>query len=169
MRIAVALALAVLVYAPAADAANVATPKMRAVASWAAGKPIDVWCENDETEWTRLSASVGFSVPPSGGYALLGTPNIYLSPSTCRRLSGGPNGTRFSIGLSTLLHESAHQRWNTRDEALAECAARVLLYSALNRFWKVPLFSLWMRNLADEALRESLAKPAEYQHGCERL
>lgn len=156
-----------LVLAPAASAANVATPKMNAVASWAAGKPVTVWCENDSDAWSRRLAGLGAHTD-AGGYAIFGGSEALVGPSACRGLIGGIRDSEFGPSLLVLLHEATHARgW--RDEALTECAARVLMYSALETFYDVPFFSDWMSIVTRNALRASLAAPAQYQGGCDRL
>jgi hypothetical protein len=156
--------LVALACAAPATGSNVATPRMAAVASWAAGKPISVWCESDRAEWARMLASANLDV--ADGYTRDAEPVVYLAPQTCTNL--GYEDVRLGMGLNVLLHEAAHQR-GFHDEALAECAARVLIYSALHDFYGVPWFSLRMHDVVETALAYSFARPAAYQNGCSRL
>ncbi len=141
---------------------------MAQVASWAAGKPVSVWCENDDEAWQRMLTSVGAHTD-AAGYAYPGANEIFVSPSACRGLIAASwRDVRFATGLSTLLHEATHARgW--RDEALTECAARVLIYSALHDYYGYGWFSIPMEATVANALRESLRGPAGYQGGCARL
>ena len=164
MRRLLAVVIVAFVCASPAGAANVATPKMAQVASWAAGKPISVHCENDQTAWQELSGRYGYNSP--SGFTIFSEPVIYIGPAACAYFSYGD--ARLGYGLHTLLHESAHQR-GFRDEALAECAARLLIYSALHNFYGVPWWSARMSATAELALTYSLSQPAEYQGGCARL
>ena len=152
--------------APTAAGANVATPQMTRVASWAAMKPVTVWCENDSPTWAKMTSGVGHT-HYAAGYALAGGDAIYLGPSVCDGLLN-PNSRLFGRGLMALLHEATHARgW--RDEALTECAARVLIYSALHNFYGVPFFSERMAHVMRYALGASFSAPPEYQGGCDRL
>lgn len=157
------VAVVALVLAASAAAANIATPRMVEVASWAAGKPITVYCSDSMDEWRVLSRK-----PTAGGFANVGGPQIWLSPRVCLPLRFGPGDTSFAPGLGVLLHEATHARgW--RDEGLAECAALVLAYETLRRFYGVPFFSPLMRDLYASLLRDYYAAPPEYQGGCDRL
>jgi hypothetical protein len=159
--------VAALVLAPAAAASNVATPRMNAVAAWGAGKPVTVWCENDAAAWDALARSKrGVPGGQVGGFTIFAEPVVYVGPSECGQL--GESGFELGSGLNILLHEAAHQR-GFRDDDLAECAARVLIYSALHDFYSVPWYSQRMRQTVDFALAVSLAKPAAYQNGCARI
>jgi PAS domain-containing protein len=129
-RIALAT-LAALVLAPAAAGSNAATAKMAAVACWAAAKPVSVWCENDPIEWARILAAAGHTRAVQG-YAVVGGSEVWIGPAACNYL-GQESSTLLGVGLNALLHESWHARGH-RDEAFAECAARVLIYSALHDF-----------------------------------
>lgn len=166
VRVRVLVLAVALVLAPVAQGANVATPKMEQVASWAAGKPVSVWCESDSEAWSRMLARVGH-IDRVEAYTYVGGSTVWLGPTVCSRL-GSPGYPVFALGLSTLLHESWHARGH-RDEAFAECAARVLIYSALHDFYGVPWYSARMASYTTFALNESLRRPAEYQGGCDRL
>lgn len=161
--------LAALALAGPASAANVATPQMHAVASWAAGKPLTVWCESDPAEWNRLVAQSGLTHEPGSsvaGFTLFAAPTIYLRYDRCPMLAG-PEHWGFGLGLNTLLHEAYHQRGGgVRDEALVECAALVLQYEAMRRFYGVPFFSPTMTRHADVAIAHSRTLPARFQNGC---
>lgn len=137
---------------------------MTAVASWAAGKPISVWCESDDVAWRVLAGRYGFERPE--GFTVFAEPVVYLSPRACGWLTS--DAGRFGFGLNVLLHEAAHQR-GFRDEALTECAARLMIYSALHDFYGVPWWSARMRDTTRIALAYSYAKPPAYQGGCDRL
>jgi hypothetical protein len=151
----------------AAHAENVATPRMAAVASWAAGKPISVWCESDPAAWERRLASIGADTKATG-YAYAGSSEVFLGPTRCYGLLHPDEPREFGPGLNALLHESWHAR-GVADEAIAECAARVLIYSALHDFYRVPWFSSRMRTVVGWALETSYMKPNAYQDGCSRL
>lgn len=163
----IALLALALVAAPCASASNVATPKMNAVATWSAGKTVTAWCESEASAWSAITSARGVN-PSVAGFTVFAEPVVYLSPQVCTNLNYPLTDPRLGVGLDTLLHESAHQR-GFRDEALTECAARVLIYSALREFYGVPFFSPTMRLQVNAALAYSLALPAVYQHGCERL
>lgn len=155
--------LAVALAAPTfAQASNVATPRMAEVASWAAGKPVSVWCENDPEAWRTLAGPY----ESHGGFTIYAEPVVYIGPNACAWLSHTDAGLGY--GLNILLHESAHQR-GFRDEALTECAARLMIYSALHNFYGVPWWSTRMSATAGLALTYSLSKAPEYQQGCSRL
>jgi hypothetical protein len=142
---------------------------MNQVASWAAGKPVSVWCESDAVAWDTMTRSMR-GAPGAGiaGFTLYASPVVYVGPPSCANLNYGITDPRLALGLNTLLHESAHQR-GFHDEDLAECAARVLIYSALHDYYGVEWFSPTMHNLVAQALAESLTLPAVYQHGCDRI
>jgi hypothetical protein len=126
-----------------------------------------VWCESDLSTWQAMASQHGVATNVDG-FAPIGGTVAYLAPQQCANLAYPLTDPRLGIGLSILLHEATHSRgW--RDEALTECASRVLMYSALHDFYDVPWFSSVMRLQTSASLTYSLALPAAYQHGCDRL
>lgn len=167
-----AVALVALALAAPAGAGNVATAKMAQVASFAAGKPLQVWCESEQAEWDRMVAEHGLADQPGfviTGFTTYDAPVIYLAPAPCRSLVG-PTHHDFALGLNVLLHESyTHFGAGIRDQAIQECGALLLQYEALRHFYGVPSFSPLMRLLTERAIAFSRTKPAVYQQGCSRL
>ncbi len=169
------VALVALILVSSAQAANIATPKMEEVASWAAQKPVRVHCEDDREEWARIIASHANGWDPSQiqGFVTRGTSTVHIGPWACEGLSRGLSSYSspewFAISLHILLHEATHARGWT-DEAHAECAARVLIYSALHNFYGILPFTELKRQLVGWALAFSLSAGPQYQRGgCARL
>jgi hypothetical protein len=159
----VVVALAV---APAASAGNIADARLNAVASWAAMKPVTVWCENDADTWARMAAAARVRTDAEG-YAYVGGSQVFLGPLACQGVASSGSAL-LGVGLMTLLHEATHARgW--ADEDLAECAARVLIYSALHKFYGIGWMSPEMSYAVGSAMRWSFGLPAPYQGGCARL
>jgi hypothetical protein len=171
VRVALIVLVALALAAPAA-AGNVATVKMTEVASWAAGRPLSVWCESEQAEWDRLLAQHGLSAPAGfiiDGFTTYTAPVVYLAPLHCPELVG-PTHRDFALGLNVLLHESyTHYGAGIHDNAIQECGALLLQYEALRRFYGVPSFSPLMRRLTEQAFAFSQSKPASYLGGCSRL
>jgi hypothetical protein len=146
MQRAVLVLVVALVLSGSASAANVATPKMNQVASWAAQKPVSVWCEGDPNAWNRMRQTWGSGRPVAvSGFTYPGQGVVYISPDACANLQDekshlfGPLTSRCCTKRRTLADGD--------DEALAECAARVLIYSALHDFYGVEWFSARMHDV----------------------
>jgi hypothetical protein len=160
---------AFLALAGAAAAGNIATPTMTAVASWTAGKPVAVHCESEPAAWDRLVAQSGYAGLPGtavAGFAVEARSAVYLRYDRCAMLAG-PEHEQFAIGLHTLLQEAYRLRGaGTTDAGLLECAALVLQYEAMRRFYGVPFFSAAMRRHAALAIARSRSLPAGFGPRC---
>lgn len=169
LALAAAFVLGLLSTAGTASGGNIATPLMTQVATWAAMKPVSVWCESDPEAWTAFVAERRGPADASG-YADIPGGRAHIAPKWCHILRSQTLRRERYLGVAVmvLLHESWHLR-GERDEAITECAARVLLYAALHNFYGVGWFSPQMRSLTETALAVSLSAPAHYQHGCDRL
>lgn len=149
-------------------AGNVATPLMGEVASWAAGKPLAVHCESDAAEWDRMVVAVSNGSrrgPTVNGYTFVTTPKIWLGPTVCPALViGTPTSSGFGQSLVVLLHEAVTHRGFRLDSA-QQCAAVLLHYDALRRFYKVQFFSALQRSISAGVMFAWSLMPPEYQ-GC---
>ncbi len=113
--------LAVLAYAPAANAAY-ESPKLARTASVFAMEPVTVTCSEKGEDWILDTQA--------WGYVYLAVPEVHMSRYLCE---AAENVTSDAYGLSlraiavlVLTHESYHLRkqWSARaDEAKVECAA----------------------------------------------
>jgi hypothetical protein len=103
-----------------------------AIASAAAGKPVQIVCTWDNEEWDRQVQAVSFGQQRGtnvAGYAYTGEATMWLNPGVCTALFETlNNGIAYSglrpaaFALLTLLHESAHLS-GIRDEGAADCKA----------------------------------------------
>lgn len=128
-------AAAALAITAGAGAQNIPHPTLDAIASSVAGKPLSVWCENNDADWDhRIAAAYG-----QPGYTVLGftrpgvEPVAYLAPQICTSLQialrDGPHAAGLAplaLALLTLLHESVHQR-GILDESVTDCTALALV------------------------------------------
>lgn len=131
-----------------AQAGNVPDPRLDAVAAEIAGHPVNVWCETDSAEWSRMvSAVFGPTVDPIyvRGYTLYSSTTVNVAPIVCATLLweiGGRQGTPppylpRGVALLTLVHESVHQRGVT-DEGIADCIAIKLLPRFVGTLYGIP-------------------------------
>jgi hypothetical protein len=103
-----------------------------AIASAAAGKPVQAICTWDNEEWDRQVQTVTFGQQRGSGmagYAYPGQATTWLSPSVCTALFETLNNGVLYAGLRpaafallTLLHEAAHLA-GVVDEGEADCKA----------------------------------------------
>lgn len=115
-----------------AEGANTPDYRLDSIASRYVGKPVSVWCENNNEAWDTLvqGASQGkLRGSAVGGYAYPNGNQLWLSPANCGALLRSLNdgylhaGLRpLSDGLMTLLHEAQHLR-GTVNEGETDCAA----------------------------------------------
>lgn len=144
------LACASSLWASSALAAPWADPRLDAVSSEVAGRPVTVRCETDESAWQTILAQWGF--PNLGGFADIPRSTNYLSADTCiyvkDALESGPGalGAFHGSALLTLLHEAVHQRAGTFNcsaspDALCEghtdCAALALIPKYVESFFGI--------------------------------
>jgi hypothetical protein len=116
-----------------ASATPIAHPRLDAIASKYAGRPIVVSCEQSNYDWDvryRLYGIAGVYFPSQ-------PQNVFLSPETCVPLlialqNGGVTGLKdaglrpVALGLLVLLHESFHARGYVNEAQTEACAMRFL-------------------------------------------
>lgn len=130
MKYVLLVAVALLVFAADARAANWPDPALDAAATKVAGHPVQVWCEASEGDWIHNGDSIGVDFGTVQGFTLPSQSTvIYVTPQICRTLHAllrvGPNevGNYWgSIAVHVLVHEAEHQAGHV-DEGETDCAA----------------------------------------------
>lgn len=113
-----------------------ASPRLAPAASFAAQKPVTVWCANDGYAWAQF---VGHYDVLENGRAVPGSNEMWLSGDVCgyltKRLAKKPVPL-FSIAASMLVltHESFHLRGLT-DEGQTDCQAARYVPNVASRFF----------------------------------
>jgi hypothetical protein len=129
-----------------ANAANMPDPRIDVAATGIASKPIRAHCEGDEAVWANMAGEAFPGVNPFqiAGYTFLQTPVIYIAPRVCRPLHDAlQHGVEeagvspLGLALSTLAHESVHQR-GIVNEAVTECLARKEVRDLAVGFLRIP-------------------------------
>lgn len=139
-------------------------PRVDAMASVVAGKPVTVECYVESSEWFATQQAHGFSAGDALlGFAYIGGNRIYMGPTICRPLlSGELNGA----SLSVLAHEAAHSQ-GVQDESWANCWGRAWVFDLAHRFYGVKAFTERARALERQAAAMSALNPPEYRrYGC---
>lgn len=131
-----------------ANAGNNPDPRLDAAASYVAGKPVTVWCEESITDWVQWGQSAGqnfdfmegFTYPTIPGYS-----TIYLSPRVCLTLhalldQGAENVGAYwgSLAVHTLVHESVHLLTGSADEHYVDCMALTKDADVAEQFFSWP-------------------------------
>jgi hypothetical protein len=109
--------------------AAVTHPKLNAIASQFAGRPVSVSCELSDYDWDIRDGwygVYGFYYPPEADW-------VFLSPAACAPLLTALNAgikdaglSPLGLGLLVLLHESFHARGFVNEAQTEACAMRSL-------------------------------------------
>jgi hypothetical protein len=113
--IAVALATAFFASAAlAAPAANRSDPRLDTIASAVAGHPVNVWCEDNATDWGAGPAPTvwGYTYPPPSSNTIHVSPWICMNLHTVLDTTNRDELAMYAVAaaIHTLVHESVHQR-----------------------------------------------------------
>lgn len=141
-------AAAILLIAPAARAGNFSDSRLDAAASYVAGKPVTVWCEESITDWVQVGQSMGQDFDFTEGFTFPTIPNystIYLAPNVCLTLhalldQGAENVGAYwgSLAIHTLVHESVHLLTGSTDEHFVDCTALTKDADVAEKFFAWP-------------------------------
>jgi hypothetical protein len=134
--VAAGLILLGLLVVSTANAAPVQSAFLNGVASSVAGHPVNVWAENNPTDWRRIETQAGIPTT-SEDYGFTwgpdnwpGHPTVYLAPAITNDLvtlmadNGDTRKLTFlnpyyaARGVEVLIHESVHQRGGAFDSPL---------------------------------------------------
>lgn len=130
----VAVVLATATTATATPQANWPEPKLDAVASQIAGKPVAVWCEDNWGDWIHAGDSISEDWSYVNGFTFIDRPTVYLAPSVCETLhalvrlpgTGDVGLYHAALAIHVLVHEAVHQR-GIANEGETDCTALALL------------------------------------------
>lgn len=185
MRRLVIMAALLLAFAPVAKAADAHDLRLDTAASWAAGHPVQVYCEDSWQEW------YGFGYPQFESFTQQGQPWIWLDPKVCDALSSLANGRDVgtyyaSSALLALAHESSHQ-FGLVDEGQTDCRGLLLVTQLATQFFGIApkvavkhykvvrgklrvtttmVVNPWLTKMRQDAEFWHRRKPPEYQGGC---
>lgn len=125
-----------LLYSGSAGAGNYADPRLDAVASEVAGKPVQVWCETSIIDWVTIGAG-NYS-----GFTFIGIPIVYIAPRQCETLhallSRENIGSYYAASaILTLAHEAVHQR-GVLNEGETDCLALPLVPTLAVKHFGIP-------------------------------
>lgn len=135
-----------LIIADAAFGKNNPRPVLDEAAAYVAGKPVNTYCQTDQTEWNDYLSSVwNLDGNWVNGYTMPWRDNtIYINPKTCYTLlfhleSEWRDPKLFGYALHTFIHEAVHQQGNgVYDEHLTDCIALTYTRDVAVRYFKVP-------------------------------
>lgn len=127
------VSLVVALWAAAGARGAYGDPRLDALASTIAARPVQISCASGANEWAKTQQANGFTFE-TDGFTYVGRSNIvYLSPLVCEVVLGvldhGPAavGTYFAArAIKVFIHESVHQGGLT-DEHVTDCTAITLL------------------------------------------
>lgn len=138
------LLTAIAIAAPAGFTENLT---IDARTAWVAGKPVAIFCANDDAAWSDYVASIGGTPENFGngaasafGYTpVIGGGVAYLAPTTCRVIQARLRKQRVDLptlgaALDVLAVEGLHLR-GVRDDAETACAAIRTLPAFLIARW----------------------------------
>lgn len=135
-----------LIIADAAFGKNNPRPTFDAAASYIAGKPVSVYCEDDQiiwddylwNDWSLIGSQVNGYTKPWAEQV------TYLSPRVCLTLllyleNDWRDAILFGRALHTFIHEAVHLRGNgIYDEHLTDCITLTKVREVAMKFFKVP-------------------------------
>jgi hypothetical protein len=171
--VALALALAALTAPVAlADVPGVhRETRLEPIASFAAGKPVKVFCGDDLEGWAKAVVYAFNGAPPPAlpsGFALIAEGEAYVTPSYCGTLTlalqGQSQQTDFlARSMLGLVHESVHVGTGSPDEWATDC-------TALSDTWTVAWIYFGIRQpqlgeIYAAALKLHLSYPTDYVRG----
>lgn len=121
-------------------------PRLDSIASTIAGKPVAVWCPSSLHEWAKTEDTAGLTFEATGFTYVGRTPAvIYLSQQVCDTLEGELNQGPTVVGdywnglaIRAFVHEATHQRLNSQDETVVECATLATIRGYLPLFGYTP-------------------------------
>jgi hypothetical protein len=141
--------------APEPPPGFIEAPVLERVASYIAGRPVEVWCANNLRAW-RATAPGRAGAP---GYAIPAYGQAFLRPNACKTLIRPPSAALpFGSALLVLVHEATHLT-GLVDEYKTECLARKRLAEAAIRFYGFKPHTMRIRLLVARALN---ADPRPY-------
>jgi hypothetical protein len=120
-----------------------------AIAAFIVGHPTQVMCNAPEGPQSLVM-----------GYTVSGV--VHIRPSLCSAVAGKPGPEMFALGISALIHESAHARGISK-EACAELIADLGVYQVLRDFYGIPFFTPLSWAVGRQVYANTLTLPAKYQ------
>jgi hypothetical protein len=110
-------------------------------------------------------AQIECDLPDNGdimGFALPGAPALRMQPYLCANLGKQPWTPQFVQAIATVIHESAHLK-GVKSETCAEWYAVAGIYDVLRRFYGIPFFSPFSRQIGNQALMFARSLGPTYQ------